>query len=121
MKCLPCGMVVQRFVFALLLVLMAGCATSKIDWAARVGTYTFDQAVLDFGPPDKQAKLTDGTVVAEWLTRRGSNHLYASPGYFPYYPRSGFSTYVETSAPDSYLRLTFDDAGRLKAWKKLAR
>ncbi len=106
---------------ALSLGLLAGCATNKIDWAARVGTYTLDQAVLDFGPPDKQAKLTDGATVSEWLTRRGSNYLYGSPARFPYYGYSGFSTYVETSAPDSFLRLTFDPEGKLKAWKKLAR
>ena len=53
---------------ALLLALLAltGCATrNKIDWSARVGNYTFDQTVLELGPPDKQTKLSDGTVVAE--------------------------------------------------------
>ena len=45
-------------VFAALL--LAGCVTPKIDWAARVGNYTYDQAVMDFGPPDKSAKLSDG-------------------------------------------------------------
>jgi hypothetical protein len=55
---------------AALALLLAGCATQKIDWAARTGNYTFDQAVIEFGPPDKHAKLTDNTVIAEWLTRR---------------------------------------------------
>ena len=50
-------------------VLLAGCATHRIDWNARVGGYTFDQAVTDFGPPDKQAKLSDGQTIAEWITR----------------------------------------------------
>ncbi len=70
MKTLRLRLVVQTLAIVLLAALAVGCATSKIDWAGRVGTYTFDQAVLDLGPPDKQAKLTDGTVVAEWLTRR---------------------------------------------------
>lgn len=52
--------------------MVTGCATQKINWAGRVGAYTFDQAVVELGPPDKQAKLTDGSVVAEWLTRRGN-------------------------------------------------
>jgi hypothetical protein len=47
---------------------LAGCVTQKIDWSARVGNYTYDQAVMELGPPDKSAKLTDGTVVADWLT-----------------------------------------------------
>jgi hypothetical protein len=101
--------------------LLAGCATGKVDWAGRVGDYTLDQAVLELGPPDKQAKLTDGTTVAEWLVRRGGSHLYASAGYFPYYAAPAYPTYVDTSVPDSFLRLTFDPGGKLTAWKKVMR
>jgi len=104
----------------LLALALAGCATTpKINWASRVGTYTYDQAVLDFGPPDRYAKLSDGTVVAEWLTRRGYAHSYTTLGYggwfgcWPYYP-----TYIDTYSPDHFLRLTFDAEGKLKGWKK---
>ncbi len=120
MKTLRLRLVVQTLAIVLLAALAVGCATSKIDWAGRVGTYTFDQAVLDLGPPDKQAKLTDGTVVAEWLTRRGRNHLYASPAYFPYYG-SAVPTYLDGYAPDDFIRLTFSPDGTLKAWKKQVR
>jgi len=107
--------------FGLLTFLVAGCATHRIDWTGRVGNYTFDQAVIEFGPPDKQARLGDGTLVAEWLTRRGyvqSHPVFANPGacYGPIYP-----AYIETYSPDYFLRLTFDPAGRLQAWKKFAR
>jgi hypothetical protein len=54
-------------VFAIILV---ACATQKIDWGSRVGNYTFDQAVMEFGPPDKSAELSDGTMIAEWYQRR---------------------------------------------------
>ena len=107
-----------------LVVLLVGCATRRIDWAGRVGTYTYDQAVLEFGPPDKQAKLGDGTVIAEWLTRRGYRHGYTTLGYgyYPYcYYGPFFPTYIESETPDYFLRLTFDAAGKLKAWKKYAR
>ena len=30
------------------------------------------------GPPDKQAKLADGTLVAEWLVNRGYTYAYGS-------------------------------------------
>jgi hypothetical protein len=50
---------------------LTACATNKIDWQSRVGNFTYDQAVLEFGPPDKEATLQDGTRVAEWLTSRG--------------------------------------------------
>lgn len=106
----------------LTMVLVAGCATRRIDWAGRVGHYTFDQAVLELGPPDKQAKLADGTVVAEWLTRRGVNYLYATPTYQPYYYGSFQQTlYTDAYTPDYFLRLTFDATGQLQAWKRYAR
>lgn len=98
-----------------------GCATRKADWAGRVGVYTYDQAVVELGPPDKQAQLTDGTLVAEWLTRRGANYLYAPPAPHPYYGGYYGSAYVDTGAPDFFLRLTFDSAGKLQDWKRLAR
>jgi hypothetical protein len=106
----------------LLLVIVSGCATRKIDWAGRVGNYTFDQAVLELGPPDKHAKLEDGTIVAEWLTRRG--YAYSSPAfgytpwsyYGPYYP-----VYMDSYSPNHFVRLIFGPDGQLKSWRKLAK
>ena len=107
----------------LLALLLGGCATRKVDWASRVGSYTFDQAIAEFGPPDKQAKLTDGTLVADWLTRRGYHQFYAAGGYYgSAYRHWQYSpAYVDTYSPDYFLRLTFGADGRLKAWKKVAR
>jgi hypothetical protein len=100
--------------------LLAGCATHRIDWAGRVGTYTYDQAVLELGPPDKFARLADGTTVAEWLTQRGYAYSYGPAtygpypwGYGPYYPGYG-GVY---SSPDYFLRLIFNPDGRLSSWK----
>jgi len=102
-----------------------GCQTvPKIDWAARVGNYTYDQAVLDFGPPDRYAKLADNTVVAEWLTQRGHHTSYVTGGYYgcyPWYYGPMFPTYIDSYSPDYFLRLTFGPDGRLSAWKKLTR
>lgn len=112
-------------VVALLSLAFAGCTTQKVNWAARVGNYTFDQAVMELGPPDKQAKLEDGVVVAEWLTRRGYPTSYFAPAYYPYpagaYYGPVFPAYVDTYSPDYFLRLTFDSGGRLSGWKKFAR
>jgi len=93
----------------------AGCASkSKALWNSRVGHYTFDQAVLDMGPPDKTAKLTDGTTVAEWMTMRGSSGRVVTSWYG--YP-SG--VWLEPSAPDVFIRLTFVPDGKLKEWRKV--
>jgi hypothetical protein len=109
-------------VIALAAFVLAGCVTQKINWSARVGNYTYDQAVTELGPPDKSAKLADGTVVAEWLTRRG--YTYTTPEAYPYYSRWYGSPVAPppntTRVPDYFLRLTFGSDGRLTAWKKFA-
>jgi hypothetical protein len=112
------------FATLILTALFAGCATRSIDWGGRVGHYTFDQAIAEIGPPDKQAKLTDGTLVAEWLTRRGYHQIYATGGHFgsPWQYGYGYPpTYVDTYSPDYFLRLTFAADGQLQAWKKFAK
>jgi hypothetical protein len=119
-----CNTTRVRWAMGLLLAgLLAGCATQKIDWAARVGHFTFDQAVLQFGPPDKQAKLSDGVLVAEWLTSRGYSQTYAGYGYgYPrWYYGPMYPGYVETYSPDYFLRLIFGPDGQLQSWKKFTR
>lgn len=105
---------------------LPGCATARVDWNAQIGNLTYDQAVLELGPPDKSAKVTDGTVVAEWLTRRGRSGSYVSmmggwPYYGHYYGGPVYAYSTDVSSPDYFLRLTFGPDGRLSAWKKFAR
>ena len=51
-----------------ILMLLNGCATApKADWAGRIGSWTFDDAVREMGPPDRTARLGDGSTVAEWV------------------------------------------------------
>lgn len=109
-----------------LLVGLAGCTAPRVDWSTRVGTYTYDQAVTDYGPPDKEAVLSDGSKVTEWLTRRGWNGGFVSVYGYPYaHPRYrgqlGATTYYEPGAPDYWLRLKFDAEGKLLEWRKVVR
>jgi hypothetical protein len=106
---------------ALLAALMfVGCATTpKIDWPARVGHYSYDQAVLELGPPDKVAKLDNGIIVADWITQ--SAQTIGPTG--PYVMRPGYygvvaPGYAPTYFPAWYLRLTFGADGKLTGWKK---
>ena len=101
--------------------LVAGCATQKIDWNARIGNYTYDQAVMDYGPPDKHTKLNDGTIVTEWLTSRGYHQTYVTPGYYGRCYGPIFPTVVDSYSPDYYLRLTFSPDGTLGTWKKFTK
>ena len=101
---------------------LAGCVTQKIDWSARVGNYTYDQAIMELGPPDKSAKLTDGTVVADWLAHHAQTIVAPEPYFAPpgCYYGSFTPMYSETYVAARYLRLTFGADGKLKTWKELA-
>ena len=103
------------FAFSLALFLTA-CATTKIDWQSRVGNYTYDQAVLEFGPPDKDATLGDGARVSEWLLSRGRSH-----GSYATYMGRGVVYVNNDVSPDYYLRLTFDPSGKLQSFRKYAK
>ncbi len=104
--------------FAALVV--GGCATTKpIDWNSRVGTYTFDQAVTELGPPDKQARLSDGKTVAQWITRReGGASFSVGTGFVGGNTGFGVGQTVGTGYRDRVLTLTFGANNVLAAWSK---
>ena len=98
--------------------MVTGCVTHQINWNSRIGNYSYDQAVVDMGPPDKQAKLSDGKIVAEWITRYSSGGTVLVGGGFYGYPGGGF---VQSTGPNYYehkLRLTFTTNNVLAAWSR---
>ena len=96
---------------------LIGCSSApKVDWDSRVGNYTFDQAVLELGPPDKDALLSDNMRVSEWLTYRSR-----SGGAWVTRSRYGWVQTLDSPSPDYYLRLTFDSNGKLQSWRKYAK
>ena len=101
-------------------VFFAGCATTKpIDWNSRVGSYTFDQAVTELGPPDKQAKLSDGKTVAQWITRRsGGTSFSVGTGFYGGNTGVGVGQTVGTGYSDRVLTLTFGTNNVLAAWSR---
>lgn len=88
--------------------LLAGCATTRIDWNSRIGQYSYDDAVMELGVPDRQATLSDGSIVGEWLRQRGGAY-----GVSHFTRWSRFHTYDVHEFPDRYLRLTFGPDGQL--------
>lgn len=102
------------------LLLLAACATApKVDWNSRVGHYTYDQAILEFGPPDKSARLTDGSTIAEWYQRRRTG---MSVGLGTGISRGpvGVGVGVPITGARGYrvLRLTFNPDGTLRSWAR---
>lgn len=109
---------VQLSLLTVLLVsLTTACQTvPAVDWDARLGNYTFDDAVRELGPPDKSATLSDGTRVAEWIVARGWN----TPS-FTTFPDGRIIRTDGLRGPDSWLRLTFPPDGKLKEWRRMWR
>jgi hypothetical protein len=103
----------------MLAALISGCATPHTDWNARIGTFTFDQAVTELGPPDKQAKLSSGQTIAEWVSRYSTgSSVTVGTGFYGY---PGGMGYVQSLGPNTYeskLRLTFGTNNVLTAWAK---
>ena len=96
----------------------------KIDWTSRISHYTYDQAVTELGPPDKSAKLTDGSTVAEWLTQHGYVTHYPPPLIYAYpyhYYGPLYPGYYDSYSPNYYLRLIFGPDGQLQSWKKFSK
>ena len=114
----PIRTVAHAVVVLGLALLLAGCvSTPPVDWSARVGQYTHDEAVTAMGPPDKSARLTNGVVVAEWLVQHGQAHTYAMASQQGYiYQR------LDVLTPrDRFLRLTFGADGVLREWEHMWR
>lgn len=100
----------------------SGCAT-KIDWKSRVGSYTYDDAIKELGPPDKVATTSDQMTVAEWLLYSGSTFAtyneWGPRGYRGYH--SGFYTVDVATGPGRYLRLVFDSEKRLQSAREFSK
>jgi len=99
---------------------ITGCKTTKpIDWNSRVGSYTFDQAVTELGPPDKQTTLSDGKLVAQWITHRyGGSSFSVGTGFYTGGVGVGVGQTTGSAYPDRILNLTFGTNQVLAAFSK---
>ena len=99
-----------------------GVGYSEPSAIAAAVKHAVDQAVADMGPPDKQAKLSDGKTVAEWITRRSGGGMSIGIGGGSFGRHSGVgvgvSQPVGTGSNVHGLRLIFDTDGKLISWSK---
>jgi len=118
---------------AAVIIFLAGCASNRptVNWDARVGNYTYDDAVRELGQPDKTVQLSDTSKVAEWQIRSEGERVISSGPTGPGMGDPGGQLYAEPfwgksevvqvypSSPDAgkWLRLTFNADGHLLAWK----
>jgi len=105
------------------LMLLGGCASKpKVDWDARVGTYTYDDAVKQLGPPERFTELGDGSAVGEWFVKRNPTFSFGmGTGTYGYHGGVGVGQTVTTGGSGQYLRLTFDKDRQLSRWEKVNR
>lgn len=110
-----------RTLAALLLplwLLLAGCQNkAALLWDGRVGSYDYDHAIVELGPPDKEATTSEGVTVAQWMVARSRTFL-RNPAFNYWSPTGGSMGDVSTT-PDIFLQLTFGKDRRLTAWKKV--
>jgi hypothetical protein len=95
-----------------------GCASTKqVDWTARMGEYTFDQAVIELGPPTKQVQLGDGKTVAEWVSRtQTAGGMGFGAGGYGSSSGLGLTANMGSGYRERILRLTFGSDGKLENW-----
>jgi hypothetical protein len=106
-------------ILSLVAAFLAGCATTPpIDWNSRVGHYTYNQALGDFGLPNRQSRLSDGKVLSSWFVQPPVNPRINTG--MSYYGSTGFTTGQNPGAGinNQMLQLTFDTNGVLAAWSK---
>jgi len=105
-------------VCSLAALLFAGCASPKpsINWNSRVGHYTYQQALMEFGQPDRQTQLVDGKTEYRWFAEP---HVPPVNSGMANYGNTGF-TANQNTGPDysRYLQLTFGPNGVLTDWSK---
>ena len=120
----PKGVWIRALLGLVVLVVFVGCATTqRTDWPARIGQYSYDDSVKEYGPPLRKESTTDGTTVAEWLLHRGQVYSTPTPtfgmGYWGRWGWAGGGAVSVNSTPDHYLLLQFGPDGRLSKWKRV--
>ena len=118
----------------ILVALLTGCASGPkpklsksaietIDWSPRIGTYTWAEAMVDLGRPSMTGEETDGKF-AEWVLRRSPQMSFGLGVGSGSYGRSGgvgvgVGSSVSPPPRGENLRLKFDQAGKLKEWRRV--
>ena len=120
----------SAWVLIILIILLAGaCASgpkinvSDAEWTGRIGTYTYEQALNELGPPNVVGESGEGKI-AEWVIRQSPATSFSfglGGASFGGRTAAGFGAGTTVSPPPGgeYLRLRFDESGRLAEWTKV--
>ena len=94
-----------------------------VNWSDHIGTYTFDQAMVELGKPALVGESNAGKT-AEWVLRRSPQMSFGfGVGGGSYGSGGGVGVGVGSGiSPPPHgenLRLIFDPEGKLKEWTKV--
>lgn len=53
-------------VFVLLAMFVTGCGGNDVNWDQRIGVYTHEDAVNDYGPEESAQTLANGDILYFW-------------------------------------------------------
>ncbi len=96
-----------------------GATSQQAAWSNRVGSLTYEQAVIELGPPNKTNSVTDGGLIAQWVTGRTTGNAFnaaddASGPFVGYHP-------TLSRLPSHVLALEFGPDHKLVQWAKVTR
>lgn len=96
---------------------------NEIDWGSRIGTYTYGEAVAEWGEPNMISESSEGKT-AEWILRQSPGFSFGlgfGSGSYGHHTATGGGIGASVSPPPSgeYLHLRFDQDGKLVEWTKV--
>jgi uncharacterized membrane protein YfcA len=110
-----------RLFLILLILLVWSCVSGPrvtvedSEWGARIGKYTYQEALAELGQPQMISESSEGKI-AEWVLRQS---MPFSIGFGFGGAGIGVGTSVSPPPSGEYLRLRFDRDGRLTEWSKV--
>jgi hypothetical protein len=119
----------HKLLLIVLVLLIGSCATAPritvedSEWGARIGTYTYQDALTELGEPQMISESSEGKF-AEWVLRQSIPFSigfgFGGAGY-GHHTSTGGGVGASVSPPPSggYLRLRFDPDGKLAEWTKV--
>ncbi len=112
-----------------LVFLVASCASGPKtnikgeDFRSRIATYTYEEALAELGEPDVISESAEG-IIAEWVVRRSPMVSFGfgfGAGSYGHHTATGIGVGTSMSPPPSgeYLRLRFNNDGKLSEWSRV--
>lgn len=58
--------------FFIIVTLLALISCRSNNWNSKVGSYSYDNALVEHGPPEQTERMSDGNKVCRWTLARGA-------------------------------------------------